>query len=59
MELQLSDAIFTIYFQPLLYLLGWKRRVNLCLSVSIAEGVRDVTWRYNNQHPELKNTRKE
>ena len=43
--------------QPLLYMLGWKKPVNLCLSVSIAEGVRDVTWRYNNQHEQLKKDR--
>ena len=28
------------------------------MSVSIAEGVRDVTWRYNNQHENLKEARK-
>lgn len=44
--------------QPLLYLHGWKREVNLCLSVSIAEGVRDVTWRYNNRHEALKVARR-
>ena len=32
--------------------------MNLCLSVSIAEGVRDVTWRYNNQHKQLCEDRK-
>ena len=45
--------------QPLLYLHGWKKQVNLCLSVSIAEGVRDVTWRYNNLHQSLKEARRE
>ena len=44
--------------QPLLYLHGWKREVNLCLSLSIAEGVRDVTWRYNNRHEALKEARR-
>ena len=38
--------------------MSWKRQVNLCLSVSIAEGVRDVTWRYNNLHKSLKEARR-
>lgn len=42
-----------------MYKVGWGRGVVLCLSYSVAEGCRDTTWRYNHNHDDLKEARKE
>ncbi|CAG5083596.1 Oidioi.mRNA.OKI2018_I69.PAR.g10416.t1.cds [Oikopleura dioica] len=45
--------------KPLMYKYGWKRNCHLCLSFSVAEGVRDTTWRYNNKLDEVREARKQ
>ena len=46
----LFNRPFLNFVKPLMYKHGWKKSVTLCLSVSIAEGVRDVTFRYNDEY---------
>lgn len=53
------DPCENVIDKPLMYKVGWGRGVVLCLSYSVAEGCRDTTWRYNHNHDDLKEARKE